>query len=41
MRKVHLGIISPNESDFRRYSNTVVILSEQRLNLKKMVQSLE
>ena len=35
MRKVHLGIISPNESDFRRYSNTVVILSEQRLKLKK------
>ena len=35
MRKVHLGIIPPNESDFRRYSNTVVILSEQRLKLKK------
>ena len=35
MRKVHLGIKLPNESDFRRYSNTVVILSEQRLKLKK------
>ena len=35
MRKVHLGIMLPNESDFRRYSNTVDISSEQRLKFKK------
>ena len=35
MRKVHLGIILLNESDFRRYSNTVYISSEQRLKFKK------
>ena len=40
MRAVHLRPSSPNIKDFSPHSNTIVILSEQGLNLKK-IQTLE